>query len=42
MAEDTLRGVIGTTENKNKYIDIKIDKWCKEIEVLSTITATEP
>ena len=35
-----LVGVIGTYENINKYIDEKIDEWCKEIEVLSTIAAT--
>ena len=34
--------VIGTNENKNKFIDEKIDEWCKEIEILSTIAATEP
>ena len=27
---------------KNKYIDEKIEEWSKEIEVLSTIAATEP
>ena len=37
-----LGGVIGTNENKMKYIDEKIDVWCREIEVLSTIAATEP
>ena len=36
-----LEGVIGTNDNKNKYIDKKIDEWCKETEVLSTIAATE-
>ena len=35
-------GVTGKNENINKNIDEKIDKWCKEIEVLSTIAATEP
>ena len=34
-------GVISTNENKNKFIDEKIDELCKEIEVLSTIAATE-
>ena len=34
--------VIGTNDNKNKYIDKKIAEWCKEIEVLSIIPATEP
>ena len=36
-----LGGVIGTSESK-KFIDEKIDEWCKEIEILSTIAATEP
>ena len=35
-------GVIGTNDNKNKYIDEKIDKWCKIIEVLATFAAAEP
>ena len=33
--------VIGTNENKNKSIEEKIDEWCKEIKILSTIAATE-
>ena len=37
-----LIGVISTNENKNKFIDEKTDELCKEIEVLSTIAATEP
>ena len=37
-----LEAVIGTNGNKNKYIVEKIGKWCKEIEILSTIAATEP
>ena len=37
-----LEGVIGTNENKNKFIDKKIDEWGKEIAILSTIAATEP
>ena len=32
--------VIGKNDNKNKYIDKKIEEWCK-IEILSIITATE-
>ena len=34
-------GVIGTHENKNKFIDKKSDKWCKGIEIVSTIAVTE-
>ena len=35
-------GVTGTNENINKNIDEKNDKWCKKMEVLLTIAATEP
>ena len=34
--------VIDTNENKNKYIDKKIAEWCKDIEILSIIAATDP
>ena len=37
-----LGGVIGSSENKNTYINNKIDEWCKEIEVLSKIATSEP
>ena len=33
--------VIGKNDNKNKYIDKKVEEWCKEIEILSIIAATE-
>ena len=37
-----LGGVIGTSDNKNKYTDKKNDECCKEIYFFSTIAATEP
>ena len=36
-----LGGVIGSSENKNTYINNKIDEWCKEIEVLSKIATSD-
>lgn len=33
--------VIGKFENKNQFVNKKLGQWCKEIKILSNITATE-